>query len=222
MTLSILMYDKEHEVIGCAAATGNLAVGAWVLRAEAGVGAVATQGLSVSTLWGDKAMDSLSEGTPPEVILQRLTLGDPGREHRQVSILDWKGRVAAWTGNANEAVCDQILGDNYVIAGNWLSSPEVLPSMKEALIRAARQAEGEPGEVLLRVLEAGVSAGSDSRGTLSAALKIVSRDRPPLDLRIDYDEEPLARLRQLYARATSAPYSTWVERVPTLAAPHRF
>ncbi len=220
MTLSILMHVGD--LIGCAAATGNLAVGAWVLRAEADVGAVATQGLSVSTLWGDEAMAALRKGEAPPAILERLVEADPGSAYRQLAILDRAGRGAGFTGDANERERGQIRGDGYVISGNWLSSLAVLEAMEEAYRLARGEPELAAGEVLLRVLEAGVSAGSDSRGTQSAALKIVAPDRPPLDLRVDYDASPLERLRNLHTMATTQPYSDWVTRVPTKEEPYRF
>ncbi len=222
MTLSIVMHDRNRGLVGCAAATGNLAVGAWVLRAAAGAGAVATQGLSVSPLWGDEALRALADGETAEAILARLVEQDPGREHRQLTILDNEGGVAAWTGKANQEARGEILGDGYVIAGNWLLSHRVLDSMERAYL-AERREDAEPlGETLLKVLEAGVGAGSDSRGTLSAALKIVAVEQPPLDLRVDFDEAPVQRLRRLYGLATSPPYADWVGRVPTQAAPHRY
>ncbi len=222
MTLSILMRDGKRGLIGCAAATGNLAVGGWVLRAAAGAGAVATQGLSVSTLWGDEALLALGAGERAEAVLQRLVEADPGREHRQLSLLDREGGVAAWTGSANEEARGHILGEGYVIAGNWLSSPAVLEAMERTFLAGRSGKTSAPAARLLQVLEAGVAAGSDSRGTLSAALRLVSAEWPPLDLRVDFDEAPVARLRRLYEMATSAPYSDWVGRVPTQAAPHRF
>lgn len=220
MTLSILM--RAGELIGCAAATGNLAVGAWVLRAEADVGAVATQGLSVSTLWGDEAMAALRHGEAPSAILERVVEADPGCAYRQLAILDRAGRVAGFTGDANEEERGQIQGDGYVISGNWLSSLAVLKAMERTFHRARQEPDLAAGEVLLRVLEAGVGAGSDSRGTQSAALKIVTPEHAPLDLRVDYDEAPLERLRLLYDMATARSYSDWVGRVPTKAKPHRY
>ena len=65
MTFSVLALDRATGAIGGAAATGNLAVGAWVLHAAAGVGAVATQGLSVSSPWGDEGLARLGRGESP-------------------------------------------------------------------------------------------------------------------------------------------------------------
>ena len=65
MTFSVLALDRATGAVGGAAATGNLAVGAWVLRAAARAGAVATQGFSVSSLWGDEGLASLARARAP-------------------------------------------------------------------------------------------------------------------------------------------------------------
>ncbi len=220
MTFSVLALDRESGAIGCAAATGNLAVGAWVLRAAARIGAVATQGTSVSPIWGDEALKRLAGGESAEAVVKRLTGADPGRDKRQLAVLDADGGVAVWTGPGNTEAKGEFHGDGYVIAGNWLANGNVLTAMQQAY-RQGREAERDFGYRLLAVLDAGYGAGSDSRGTFSAAIRIVGPDRSPLDLRVDYDEEPLSRLRWLYDMAIKPPYSEWASQVPTLDDPFR-
>jgi len=217
MTFSVLALDKASGAIGGAAATGNLAVGAWVLRAAARVGAVATQGFSVSPLWGDEGLAMLAKGASAEEVVAALTGPDTGRDYRQLTVLDATGRAAAWTGASNTDAKGHIVGQDCVIAGNWLSNAAVLETMASAY----RDGTGEFGGRLLAVLDAGAAAGSDARGTFSAALRIVRADRSPLDLRVDYDDAPLARLRTLYDMATQPPYSDWARHVPTLDDPYR-
>lgn len=221
MTFSLLALDRATGGIGCAAATGNLAVGAWVLRAAAGAGAVATQGMSASPLWGDAALARLVRGERAADIVAALTEADSGRDHRQLAVLDAQGNAAAWTGSRNEDEKGQIVAPDHVIAGNWLSAETVLTEMDRSYRDSATAAGVDFGERLLRALEAAVAAGSDSRGTLSAAIRIVRSDRAPLDLRVDYDKDPLSRLRALYEMATSPPYSDWAQQVPTLEDPCR-
>lgn len=221
MTFSLLALDRATGSLGCAAATGNLAVGAWVLRAAAGVGAVASQGLSASTLWGDEALARLGRGERSQEVVAALTAADSGRDYRQLAVLDAQGGAAAWTGCRNEDEKGHIIATDRIVAGNWLSAGTVLSEMDQAYRHSAAAAGVDLGERLLRALEAAVGAGSDSRGTLSAAIRIVRPDRAPLDLRVDYDEDPVPRLRALYEMATSPPYSDWAQQVPTLEDPHR-
>lgn len=220
MTFSVLALDRATGAVGGAAATGNLAVGAWVLRAAAGAGAVATQGLSVSSPWGDEGLSRLGRGESPEEIVAGLTNADAGRDYRQLAVIDVRGRSAAWTGRCNEDRKGHLAGVDSVFAGNWLSNGDVLTNMERAY-RDATAAKHEFGARLLSAIDAAVEAGSDARGTFSAAIRIVHPGRPPLDLRVDHDPEPLARLHALYEMATRPPYSDWVGQLPTLDEPHR-
>lgn len=219
MTFSVLGLDRATSAIGCAAATGNLAVGGWVLRASARVGAVATQGYAVSPLWGDEALARMANGEPADEALVKLTEPDPGRDYRQLTVLDAAGGTAAWTGAGNPDSKGHILGKDLVVAGNWLANDGVLAAMQTAY--DADQNDAEFGRRLLAGLDAGLAAGGDQRGTMSAAIRIVRPDLPPLDLRVDFDDEPLTRLRALYEMATNAPYSEWARSVPTLDDPYR-
>lgn len=218
MTVSILALDRDAGAIGCAAATGNLAVGAWVLRCAAGIGAVATQGTSVSSIWGEEALARLQRGEDAEQVVREITACDTGREHRQLSVLDAAGGVAAWTGAENKQTRDHILGTDYVIAGNWLAGTEVLSAMEEAFLCSKQ----DLARSLLGALEAALAAGGDARGTLSAAIKLVSSDQPPLDLRVDYDDDPLAKLMALFDIADSSSYRDWTRSLPTLEDPYKF
>jgi len=220
MTFSVLALDRATGAIGGAAATGNLAVGAWVLRAAAGVGAVATQGMSVSAPWGDEGLARLTRGESPEEIVSDLTQADTGRDHRQLAVMDAAGRSAAWTGPRNEDWKGHVAGVDCVFAGNWLSNRDVLAEMKRAY-GDGTATKREFGRRLLAVLDAAVEAGSDARGTLSAAIRIVHPARPPLDLRVDHDLTPLARLHALYDMATHPPYREWTGQLPTLDDPCR-
>lgn len=218
MTFSILALDRQRGVIGGAAATGNLAVGAWVLAIEARAGGVASQGLSVSPLWKDRAMAGLRRGDSADLLVRTIVETDQGRGSRQLAVLDRHGRTAAWTGDDNHDVKGHRSGEDYVIAGNWLGDDGVLTAMESAFLAGREQ---DFGERLLAVLDAGIRAGGDHRGMQSAALRIVSEREPPLDLRIDDDPDPLGRLASLYAKTRGPAYAAWLKTLPTVEDPHR-
>ena len=50
---------------------------------------------------------------------------------------------------------------------------------------------------MLAILQAGQRAGGDKRGIQSAAMLILDPEKPPLDLRVDYDENPIRALEEL-------------------------
>lgn len=217
MTFSILAVDSETGAVGAAATTGNLAVGAWVIRAAADGGAVATQGMSTSTVWGDSALDRLRAGHAPDAIVAGLTGADAGRDHRQLSVIDLEGRGAAWTGPENQDVKSHLVRNGLIVAGNWLATSEVLPAAEAGFT----ESDGPLADRLMAALRAGASAGGDARGLMSAAIRIVSRKEPPLDFRVDLSDDPLAALATIIERSRRPDYAGWLHRVPVLDAPSR-
>lgn len=217
MTFSILARDPATGEMGCAAATGNLAVGAWVLRAQAGVGLVATQGFSVSSLWGDQCMSAMARGESAARIVDRIVSDDAGAGLRQLTVLDANGGTAGWTGDANTDIKAHYLETDLAIAGNWLSDADVLAVLRDAYLNT----DGVMAERLLRALSTAAKAGGDSRGTLSAATKVVSPSHPPLDLRVDYSRTPIEDLASLYEMTLEGEYHAFLSRLPTLENPER-
>lgn len=218
MTFSILTYDRKTGVFAGAAATGSLCVGGWVLRGDIESGLVASQGTAPSTFWRDEGLRRLHAGQSSEAVVRSLTGGDSGRDYRQMAALDRAGGTAAFTGAKSIPHADAIAEDNLVVAGNMLAGPDVLTAMRDA----ARGDHATPAGRLFAVFEAAQSAGGDSRGLQSAALLILSPDAPPLDLRIDHADDPVAALRALYERTQTHPYCGWLEEVPVLRDKTRF
>jgi uncharacterized Ntn-hydrolase superfamily protein len=197
MTWSILAHDSDG-AFGVAIASRFFAVGALCPHARAGVGALATQAL-VNPLYAGPGLGLLAQGTPPDEVVRLLTRTDGGRDHRQVHVIDARGRVAAHTGRACVDWCGHRAGDGFSVAGNMLAGPGVLTETAKAYGRAA----GRPlAERLLAALEAGDAAGGDKRGRQSAALLVVTTEAyPALDLRVDDHEQPFGELRRLYEKS---------------------
>lgn len=215
MTFSLLARDPATGALGGAAATGNLCVGGWVLRGDARGGLTASQGLSPSFLWGEDALARLVAGAGAAAAVEAVVGADAGRAARQLAALDRQGATAVFTGADNLAHAGHLDGPGWVVTGNWLDGPRVLQAAAEAF--DARGDDFEAG--LVAALAAGVAAGSDRRGTLSAALLVVGPDRPPLTLRIDHDRDPVARLGELLARTRTPDYAAWLATLPTRSHP---
>src|SRR5580700_2007477 len=96
-TFSIAAIDTRTGDLGVAVASRFLAVGAVVPWARARTGAIATQARA-NTTFGPLGLDLLAQGVPAAEVLARLLEKDPGREKRQVGIVDRKGGVATFTG----------------------------------------------------------------------------------------------------------------------------
>jgi uncharacterized Ntn-hydrolase superfamily protein len=219
MTFSIAAVDRTTGDVGAAAATCFLAVGAGVLWAELGVGAVCTQAMA-RIAYGPEVLDLLRAGATPAAALATTSAADADREDRQVGAVDAVGRGATFTGSGCfDWAGGRVLPDA-VIQGNILVGSVVLDAMEQAWNASA----AEPlDRRLLAVLRAGDATGGDRRGRQSAALLV---RRPgggdPIDLRVDDHPTPLdelERLRDVYdlIYGTTAP-DAWVTVDAALAS----
>lgn len=215
MTFSILALDKESKLMGGAAATGNLCVGGWVLRADARAGVAATQGVQPSTILGVMTIESLTRGEKAPDIVKKLSLADTGRAGRQLAVLDRYGGVGLFSGQDNLPYYGGKLHDGLVVSGNMLAGREVIQTMVDTY----QQSTLPLAEALIQCLAAGAEAGGDYRGLQSAALIVVSHNEVPLDLRIDDHTDPIAALKDLYAKTQAPGYCQWTKSLPTLAHP---
>jgi uncharacterized Ntn-hydrolase superfamily protein len=215
MTWSIIARDKATGQIGIAVATRFFAVGARVPFIAAGFGGIATQAL-VNPYYGIDGLALLRDGRPPHEIIERLTAADPGRESRQLHVLDDQGRIAAHTGRNCIDWCGHISNDGFSIAGNMLAGRQVLD---ETVTTYLANAALPFAQRLIAALRAGEAVGGDKRGKQSAALLIHgSEEWAALDLRVDDHADPLAELERL-ERVSRAHWTTFREFMPTRANP---
>lgn len=192
-TFSIVARGTRDGEFGVASATAAPCVGALLPFASAGRGAIATQAW-VNVNLGHHGLRIMRSGLSVGTALESLLSQDPGKERRQVIGVD-RHSVFGFTGSQCTGEKGHVLGKDFAVAGNILASGEVLESMAEAF----RSSRGEFGERLVSSLEAGDSAGGDSRGKMSAVL-LVASNRPRLwhDLRVDMHPSPVQELRKLF------------------------
>jgi len=195
MTWSILVRDATTGALGAAVATRFFAVGALAIHVEGDTAALATQAL-INPMYALHGMARLRAGDAPDAVIDGLLAGDAGRGHRQLHVIDARGRIAQYTGQDCVSWCGAVHGTDVSVAGNMLAGAAVV----EQTLQAFQRATGTLAERLLSALEAGQAAGGDRRGRQSAALKICTRDPyPDLDIRTDDHPDPLAELRRLLA-----------------------
>jgi uncharacterized Ntn-hydrolase superfamily protein len=203
-TFSIAAFDPETDSLGVAVQSKFLAVGAVVPWARAGVGAVATQAMA-NFNYGPRGLQLMAEGRTAEETVEALTSADEDRDHRQLGVVDARGRAATYTGSGCFDWAGDVTGEHYAAQGNILVGRETV----EAMAKTYEETGGEFAARLLAALGAGEEAGGDSRGRQSAALLVVregggyggDNDRV-IDLRVDDHPGPieeLARLRDLHA-----------------------
>jgi uncharacterized Ntn-hydrolase superfamily protein len=194
MTWSIVAKDPVTGEYAVAVATRFFAVGALCPHGAGRVGALATQAL-INPLYGTRGVRLLAEGFSAQDVVSTLTGSDPGRDSRQLHVIDTKGRNAAFTGAGCIDWCGHIVDDGVSVAGNMLAGPAVIA---DTLAAYKAGLDLPMAERLIRALEAGEAAGGDKRGKQSSALKIWGGEEyPALDLRVDDHADPLAELRRL-------------------------
>src|SRR5215472_1175322 len=118
-TFSIVAIDPQNGDMGVAVASRYFSVGSVVPWAMAEVGAVATQA-NVNVGYGQEAIDLLRQGMTAQDALKKLLADDkfPGKDGRQVAIVDAKGNVAAHTGRNAPSWAGDLQGKNCSAQGN--------------------------------------------------------------------------------------------------------
>lgn len=200
-TFSIVAFDAARREWGVAVQSKFLAAAAVVSWARAGAGAVATQSYA-NLRYGIDGLERMQAGLSAAETLAELTTADEQRELRQVGMVDGHGRAAAFTGAECMAWAGHVVGEGFACQGNIL-----VPGTVEAMAAAFEEARRGPGELadwLVVALAAGQAAGGDKRGRQAAGVLVVregggyggNNDRY-LDLRVDDDPQPIAKLGQL-------------------------
>ena len=220
-TFSIIAFDPATNELGVGVQSRAFGAGAAVPYAKPGVGAVATQA-SANRQYGPKAIALLEQGLSPAEVVKRITDEDPGRDTRQVAVIDTKGRSAVYTGkrviDRNSDPKDlvhlggyagHVTGETFSAQGNTLASSAVV----EAMAAAYRNGKGTMAERLMDALDAGQSKGGDTRGMQSAGLLVVRPLDPKsestvervIDIRVDDSPEPFKELRRLLNMTMGVP-----------------
>ncbi len=216
MTFSIVGRCARTGRLGVAVSTKVPAVGMLCPFARPGVGAIATQSF-VNPYLGLDGLDLLAQGSSAQETLDRLVADDPGREVRQLGVVDRAGRSAAFSGRECVGWFGHQTGADFAAQGNMLVGAATVDAL--AATFAAHPAEELP-ERLVRALEAGQAAGGDKRGRQSAALYVVDRETAYayLDLRVDEHPDPVAELRRVFEVAKDQ-LMPFLARLPTREHP---
>src|SRR5215470_6030348 len=132
-TFSIVAIDPANGDLGVAVASRYFSVGSVVPWALAGVGAVATQA-NVNVGYGPQAIDLLRQGLTAQQVLAKLLADDtfPGKDGRQVAIVDAKGNIAAYTGPKALTWAGDRQGKTWSAQGNILVGAQVPEAMGRA------------------------------------------------------------------------------------------
>ena len=195
MTFSLVGMCRRTGMFGVAVTTSSIGVGSRCPYARAGVGAVLTQHRTDPTL-GPRGLDLLEAGRSARETVDALVDGNPTIRWRQLAVIDGSGGTAFFHGDRIISIHGEAQGASSCAIGNIVRNDGVPQTMVDAF-------EATPdehlAERLVRGLEAGEAAGGELKQVKSAALLVVHEHAFPLvDLRVEFDRNPLAELRFLW------------------------
>ena len=197
MTFSIVGRCAETGQLGIAISSSSISVGARCPWVRAGVGAVATQNVTLPAL-GPRILDLLEDDgqLDPSAALERALDADGWSQYRQVTVIDGQGRTALFTGKEALGLHHAVAGEQCVAAGNMLAGVQVI----EAMVQAFEKTPGLLAERLLSSMRAAIAAGGEAGPVHSAALKVMGDVIWPIvDLRVDWAEvDPVGQLDALW------------------------
>ncbi len=165
MTFSIVGRCAETGQLGIAISSSSIAVGARCPWVRAGVGAVATQNVTLPAL-GPQILDLLEgQKLDPASALDRALGSNGWSQYRQVTVIDSQGRTALFSGQEALGQHNAVAGEQCVAAGNLLAGPQVI----EAMVQAFENTPGMLVERLLAAMQAAMAAGARRAGAFGGA-----------------------------------------------------
>lgn len=195
MTFSLVGMCGRTGMFGAAVTTSSIGVGSRCPYARAGIGAVLTQHRTDPRL-GPRGLDLLEAGRSAQETVDALVDGNPAIGWRQLAVVDRRGGTAFFHGDRIVSIHNAAQGASVCAIGNIVRNDGV----PRAMVDAFEAAPGEHlAERLVRGLEAGEAAGGELKQVKSAAVLVVHEHSFPLvDLRVEFDRNPLAELRFLW------------------------
>jgi len=195
MTLSIAARCDRTGDFGVIITSSSPAVAARCAYVRAGVGAACTQNITDPRL-GPAMLDLMSVGSSARDSISELVQREPLIAYRQITAIDVDGTSSAYSGAETLGVYATATGKSVVAAGNLLANLDVPRTMVRWF---EANSDADLGDRLLDALAAGIDAGGEAGPVHSAGLLIASDvSWPTTDLRVDWSENPIAELRDVW------------------------
>ncbi len=196
MTISIAARCERTGAFGVAISSSSPSVGSRCPNVRAGVGAVSSQNVTDPRL-GPALLDALESGLNARDALDKISSTATHPEFRQLTVVDSTGHSAVYSGAKSLGINAEVTGPNVAAAGNMLDNEGVIQAMVNEF---NAHPERELADRLIACLEAGVIAGGEA-GPVHSAAVLVATDVawPSTNLRVDWDDDPIAKLREIYA-----------------------
>jgi len=194
MTFSVAAVDPETGMAGCVITSSSICVASRCAFVKTATGVTLTQNVTNPDL-GPAALEAMAAGQKPEDILQSFYKKDPGLQWRQLGILNMQDEKAMFSGEHALGIHAMASGKNCLALGNLLANDNVPATMVEYFENSS---EAFPLR-LIKALQAGLAAGGEMGPVHSAGVLICGEPLwPMIDLRVDWHEEPLTELENLW------------------------
>ncbi len=191
MTLSIAAWDEKTGQLGAAIASSSISVASRCLHWRPGVGIALSQNITDPRL-GPRMLALLADDVDVQATLDAVTQSTAHIRFRQLGLIDNQGNTGLYTGAGVLGCFASAEGRYCVAAGNLLANENVPAAMVESFASS----RGSLGTRVLAALRAGVEAGGEAGPLHSAGLLVGGEPSWPLaELRIDWDEDPIARMQ---------------------------
>ena len=195
MTISIAARCERTGAFGVAISSSSPAVGSRCPNVRAGVGAVSSQNVTDPSL-GPALLDALQSGLGAHEALAKVSSVATHPEFRQLTVVDNTGESAVYSGAKSLGINAEVTAKNVAAAGNMLANSDVIQAMVNSF---SATSDNELADRLIQALEAGVKAGGEAGPVHSAAVIVATEvSWPTTNLRIDWDGNPISKLRDLY------------------------
>ena len=195
MTFSIVGYCEQTGMIGVVIATSSISVGSRCPWVRTGSGGVVTQNITDPTI-GIDLLDLMESGITVSKAMHIVMNNRPNASYRQVAAIDRAGNTAHYTGSNVLGINDVQQAHNCIAAGNLLKNRKIPEKMVGKFVGLAGE---ELCERLIAAIVAGVLSGGEVGPVHSAALLVTSEHPWPIvDLRVDWSEQPIDDLVELW------------------------
>ena len=194
MTLSIVGRCLETGMLGGSITSSSICVASRCLFTRSGVGAALSQNVTDPRL-GVRMLDLLESGAEVNTAVSQVVAEANYIAWRQLVLLDSSGKSAIHTGEKALGRNASVQGNQCAAAANLLANEEV----PQTMVTAFEQSSGHLAQRLITALEAGIAAEGEEGPVRSAGVQVVHEvSWPIVDLRVDWDENPLPKLRTIW------------------------
>lgn len=195
MTFSLVARDPATGAFGIVICSSSPAVASRCAHVRATVGVVASQNVTNPAL-GPHVLDALTGGADADAAIKAGLAQEQFPDYRQLTVVDKHGNTSVHSGPESLGVHTSAQGNQAAAAGNLLNDERVIA---ELLAGYADSGSAAFEERLLDGLRAAMAAGGEAGPVHSAGIAVVEDvSWPVTDLRIDYADDPVADLIELW------------------------